>query len=292
MKNIDNETKLMKIKCIVYLVTNLINGKVYVGKTINTFYERYNSGGKGAERIKRAYEKNGGNGNYHLYNSMCKYGVENFKVEIIHIGENDEEICYFEHFYEVLYKARNSMFGYNIQKCGESKSGYHMDDRYWLVVIKHEHGIKIKENVEKFLNKRKKNGIYSGNECYILARQRIEYLGVKYNGLLNIPKKILKTSSIKKIYELNYTIVKEKTKEASKRTIINSQKKQAREKLNELYEPYLDENGFIKDQETWNSNKVQETAIKILQDNFQELYLYLFDCCKEDIDFMLKAVYW
>lgn len=295
MKDIENETKLMTIKCIVYLVTNLINGKVYVGKTINTFYDRYNSSGHGAERIKRSYEINGGKGNCHLYNSMCKYGTENFKVEIIHIGKSNEEICYFEHFYEVVYNARNEMYGYNIQKCGDSRSGYHMPDEYWLNVIDNEHGLTTKENVKKFLEKRKKKNIYNGNECYLLCRQKIKYLGVNYNGLLNIPKKVVKTTSIKKIYNLDYIIIKNNEKDNQEnniKKIIKLQKKQARILLNELYEPYLDENGFIRNKEEWVKNKIEYKAIKILEENFPELYQYLLKYSNNDINFLLKLVFW
>lgn len=291
MHAIDNENKLMKINCVVYLVTNLINGKKYVGQTQTTFYKRYNSHGKGAERIKNSYECNGGKGNSHLYNSICKYGSHNFTVEIIHIAQSKEELNYFESFYERYYCTRNPMKGYNKKPCGDSCSGYHRDDEYWLCRIQFDHGIKIKQQVDKFIKKRQKQNTYDGNECYLFAKQKIEYLGVRYDGLLNIPKKIVKTTSIKKLYELDYVVIDtQKNKNTvTPRKIVNEQKRQARIALDALYEPYYDEHGFISD-EDW--VKIRIEAINIIKNNYVELYENLIDVWGDDINFILRGVYW
>ena len=92
--------------------------------------------GIGAERVKNKYEKDGGN--VHLYNSICKYGVENFSVEILHIGKTKDELNYFEDFYIKYYNTRNPKYGYNIKPGGDSCSGYHMSVEYYLFNIKHD----------------------------------------------------------------------------------------------------------------------------------------------------------
>ena len=289
--NTENEKQLMTTNCVIYLVTNLINGKKYVGQTQYTFYKRYNSRGKGVERIKHCYETDG-KGNSHLYNSICEYGTENFKVEIIHIAKNKEELNYFESFYERYYQTRNPMKGYNAKPCGDSRSGYHRVDEYWLERIRFEFGKKIEEQVRKFLIKRQKDGTYNGNECYILAKQRVEYLGVRYNGLLNIPKKIAKTSSIKKLYDFNYSIItkedRSKDEKVIKRKIINQQKKQALEALENLYEPYYDDNDEIPN-EIW-EQCVKLEALQLIENSFPELYGYLIEKYS-DVNWMLRVIF-
>ena len=65
---------------IIYKITNLINGKIYVGKTTKTAKERF----------KRHFY-NHKTGNTYLYKSMRKHGFDNFNIEIIEKTENLNE---------------------------------------------------------------------------------------------------------------------------------------------------------------------------------------------------------
>lgn len=56
----------------VYLITNQVNNKKYVGKTVNKFIDRYIG--------CRWWEKTG---NKYLKNSVIKYGLKNFTVSIL-----------------------------------------------------------------------------------------------------------------------------------------------------------------------------------------------------------------
>ena len=56
----------------IYLITNTINGKTYVGKTKLGIEERF----------KKHYYKHK-TGQTYLYNAMRKYGFDNFKIEAI-----------------------------------------------------------------------------------------------------------------------------------------------------------------------------------------------------------------
>lgn len=105
---------------IVYKITNLVNNKVYIGQTINTFNKRYNGAGIGIERVKKYYEVKGNVRNEHLYNAIIKYGEENFKVEIICQCNTVEELNEREEYYINLYKSTDYSLGYNSQQGGDN----------------------------------------------------------------------------------------------------------------------------------------------------------------------------
>lgn len=112
--------KFKKQKMIVYRVLNLINNKVYIGQTQRTFNERYTGGGSGAERIYKFYLSNVDKVNQHLFASMKKYGIENFKVDIIKVCQTEEELNYWEEFFIALYNSADERYGYNVRLGGEN----------------------------------------------------------------------------------------------------------------------------------------------------------------------------
>ena len=87
---------------IVYKTTNLINGKIYIGKACG----------------KRAIENYLGSGRY-FKRAVAKYGKENFRRITIDIAENREDQNRKEIFWIDFYDARNSLVGYNVALGGE-----------------------------------------------------------------------------------------------------------------------------------------------------------------------------
>ncbi|MBR0261137.1 MAG: helix-turn-helix domain-containing protein [Selenomonadaceae bacterium] len=69
---------------IVYLITNLLDGKKYVGQTTRTLEERFSEHAE-AESL--------------LGNAICKYGAENFSREVLAECETPEELDAQERFY-------------------------------------------------------------------------------------------------------------------------------------------------------------------------------------------------
>lgn len=88
---------------IIYKVTNIINGKVYIGQTIKPLYIRKN--------CHMQYSKR--EGCFYFHNALKKYGIENFSWEIIFKTENKFELNGKEKYYIKLYKSNNKNFGYN-----------------------------------------------------------------------------------------------------------------------------------------------------------------------------------
>lgn len=96
----------------VYKITNLINNKSYIGQTRYTFHERYNRNEWWKSASLNRLVKNG----------IKKYGLENFKVEIIiDLKEfNFELLNELEKHYIRLF---NSVvpFGYNLESGGNKQ---------------------------------------------------------------------------------------------------------------------------------------------------------------------------
>jgi group I intron endonuclease len=66
---------------IVYCATNKTNGKIYIGKTINTLQQRQK------EHLFASKKKN-----HYFPTALRKYGIENFNWEIIFESNNEDEL--------------------------------------------------------------------------------------------------------------------------------------------------------------------------------------------------------
>lgn len=92
---------------IIYLTTNLINGKIYIGQSFST----------------SCYYIGGGS---NLKKAIAKYGKCNFKKQIlINNVETIDQLNCLEKFYIKLYDSSNETIGYNIREGGENKSFKH-----------------------------------------------------------------------------------------------------------------------------------------------------------------------
>lgn len=108
---------------IIYKITNLVNGKIYIGQTIRSLPDRIHQ---------------------HLYRqetlvakAILKYGIENFKIEQIEECDckddlNAREIYWIKHYDCISPKGYNRTFG------GEGCFGYKMtiDDKERLINAK------------------------------------------------------------------------------------------------------------------------------------------------------------
>ena len=98
-------------KMLIYKIENKLNGKIYVGQTRRTLEERMNEHKK--ECCKNCY----------IDRAIKKYGMENFKTEILEFCKTIEEMNEREIYW---IKKLNCKFpnGYNLADGGKDSAGY------------------------------------------------------------------------------------------------------------------------------------------------------------------------
>lgn len=150
--------KIKKMKCI-YLRTNLINGKQYVGQTID-FEER--------ERDwKYAKRYSGGI----IDKARAKYGVENFETKVLNECNTIEELDQLEMYYikELNTKTPN---GYNLTDGGEGQSGFHHSEESRRKMSRSQMGVRkgiprtedVKKKISETMKGRKVSSGMTGHK--------------------------------------------------------------------------------------------------------------------------------
>lgn len=102
----------------IYKITNQVNGKMYIGKT-----EEPNPYNRWKGHLKNA--KSQSENNRYLYNSMNKYGVDQFKFELIEEVPDGKLLCEAEINYIQKYRTYigfDDCNGYNMTLGGEGSS--------------------------------------------------------------------------------------------------------------------------------------------------------------------------
>jgi group I intron endonuclease len=99
----------MKIYGVIYKVTNLVNDKRYIGKSVDFKNRLYN-------HLSNARKNSG----YALHNAIRKYGLENFNWTIIDEAYSEDELNDKEIFWIDYYKSfRDFGLGYNLTLGGD-----------------------------------------------------------------------------------------------------------------------------------------------------------------------------
>lgn len=98
----------------IYIITNNINGKIYIGQTVNTAKERFEDHCRHKDTV--------------IDKAIKKYGKENFTVETICEADTIEELNELEKYYIRLADSMNPSIGYNMCEGGGNTKGYHHSD--------------------------------------------------------------------------------------------------------------------------------------------------------------------
>ena len=150
----------------IYKITNLINNKIYVGKTTKTLEERFQTHLHDSKKEKLSHRP--------LYKDMKEYGAENFSIELL---EEDNDNPSEKEIYWIEKLNSRIPNGYNIALGGEGrktvtsqekeeiialyKSGKPITtiqketqrDTYTITNILQEYNIPITENWKYFIKK-------------------------------------------------------------------------------------------------------------------------------------------
>lgn len=98
----------------VYTITNLINGKIYVGSCSKSFKQRWSA--------HRNDLKNNKHRNTYLQRAYNKYGEENFKFEILEECESKYSISTEQYWINML-NVCDRKYGYNLAPVAGSSLG-------------------------------------------------------------------------------------------------------------------------------------------------------------------------
>lgn len=90
----------------IYIHTNLINGKRYIGKSVNSV-RRWGTTGNNYKHCPL------------FYRAIQKYGWDNFNHEVRLTGLSKEEANERERYYIALFRTNDPRFGYNLTKGGD-----------------------------------------------------------------------------------------------------------------------------------------------------------------------------
>lgn len=113
----------------IYKITYIVDGRVYIGKS-SSIYRRWG-------QYKRVGNyKDGGS---HFIKALKKYGLENFKFEIL---LETFDLNKWERFFIFWYNAQNEKYGFNKAPGGE---GGNNNYKNWSNELKKEHSRKISE---------------------------------------------------------------------------------------------------------------------------------------------------
>lgn len=131
----------------VYKLTNIKNGKIYIGKAKegrtgrgkNAIEKRWN------EEIERAHRLERWNKEHpqekkklrYIENAINKYGEESFRIEEIDTALTKEQLNEKERYWIKFFEARNHSKGYNLRDGGEG-GGHHEKTRLLLSKISQE----------------------------------------------------------------------------------------------------------------------------------------------------------
>ena len=168
----------MKTYNYIYIITNIVNGKIYIGKhSTDDLNDGYLGSGK-----KLRLAKN-------------KYGNENFKKEILAYADTEKTLNWLEKYYIRKYKSQNPEIGYNLTAGGDGHLGYHPTEYTLKLYSLKRKGVKKSEQHKKKIgegNRGEKNGMYGTHKTDTEKQHLKTILKDIYDNTPEIKEKISK----------------------------------------------------------------------------------------------------
>lgn len=152
----------------IYKVTNKVNGKVYIGQTIQSIKDRWyrHCGKSGLSKAEM---------NTHFKRAILKYGKESFNIEILEEVDSsklDER----EKYYIKLYDSYNS--GYNSTMGGQNGGYRHfkLTECYDEIIKLYKYGFSLREIGKEFrVDKATIKGILIRNNIVLRTTRTYKY---------------------------------------------------------------------------------------------------------------------
>jgi group I intron endonuclease len=132
----------------IYLIKNVVNGKVYIGQTINP-KKRWTDHISDSQNHTKARS-------YYFQRSIAKHGVENFTHEIIDQCNSQKEADDKEIYWIAFYDSTDREKGMNLTKGGGGTVGKIVSNETREKLSKYHTGKKLSEETRKKLGERRK----------------------------------------------------------------------------------------------------------------------------------------
>ena len=181
----------------IYCIRNIINNKVYIGKSINIYYRIKNHIGALNGKIRK-------HENEYLINSWHKYGKENFEYFVIEYLDKEESLLSERELHWInYYNSTNSSKGYNLRLDVKSKCIVSNSTREKLRIATNKRFENIEER-EKVSKRSKKFWKENPNILKEMSKKLSE-IKLKYKILQYTKEMILikEYNSVKQVIEEN-----------------------------------------------------------------------------------------
>lgn len=164
-------------KFYIYKCTNLINNKIYIGKSNNP-QKRW------SRHIYDSKKDKIGSKQLLFHRAIRKYGYQNFSIEILSEYDSDKECLLAEIDFIKSLKSNDISIGYNLTTGGEGVAGYHRTPEECKAISERNSG--------------NKNGMYGKIETLESRKNRGKKISkTKNNNKTNI--KIISKETIDKL---------------------------------------------------------------------------------------------
>lgn len=145
----------------VYKITNIKNGKIYVGIT---------NQGVGARWVKHCSDSRHGS-SFPIHNAIRKHGEENFQIEVIETVEDVEYLKEREVYWIKHFNSYNREKGYNLTFGGDGTFGRYHSDETKEKIRQKALGRTVDEDVKIRMSTSHKNRIYDYKEMSDRAKK-------------------------------------------------------------------------------------------------------------------------
>jgi|GEM_PF-3028714 len=183
--------------CGIYMIENIINHKVYIGKTKQPFYKRY--------QLHDWKLRQGTHDNLHLQRAYNKYGERCFKFSVVECSDNWTDDVYNQKEKYYISKYRRDNLSYNILSGGDGGIGRIMSEDTKKIIGEknkiHMTGRTHSETTKKKMSESRKGQKYTRYKCTTIINENIAKL-IKIK-LMNGEK----ASTISKEMCISYKIV-------------------------------------------------------------------------------------